>query len=168
MNLHRYSLRALTGDYLRAAAGLAITGGPLLLLDVAGGVAVVLGALSGLFAIFGARTAWRHGTVLETTADALVQRGPVRREIRWADMTGCRLDHFALRREGAVGWMQLGIEGAGRKIRVESTIGDFSRIAAAAASAAATRDLELTDITTVNFRALGLATPMRPIGESAA
>lgn len=168
MSLHRYSLRALAGDYLRAATGLAITGGPLFLLDVAGAVAIVLGGLSVLFAIFGARTAWRHGTVLELTPDALVQRGPVRREIRWADMTGCRLDHFALRREEATGWMQLGIEGAGRKIRVESTISDFSLIAAAAASAAATHGMELTDITAGNFHALGHAIPTRPIGQNAA
>lgn len=168
MSLHRYPLRALTGDYLRATTGLAITGGPVLLLDVAGVVAVTLGGLAGLFAIFGARTAWRHRTVLEITADGAILHRPIYWKIRWAEMTRCRLDHFTLRREGSAGWMQLRIHGAGQIIRVESTIADFHQIAAAAASAAMAREIELTDMTADNFHALGLETPARPIGQNAA
>lgn len=168
VSLHRYSGHVLAGDYLRAAAGLGFTGGPVLFLDVTGVVAITLGGLVGLFAVFGARTAWRHGTVVEVTDDRAILHGPIGREIRWAEMTRCRLDHFTLRREGCSGWMQLRIDGAaGQKIRVESTIADFRRIAAATLSAAETRGLELSDVTAANFRALELGATS-PIGQNAA
>jgi hypothetical protein len=46
----RYPLAALYADYLRAAVGLALTLGPLLLLDVAQAMAALLAVLGVLFA----------------------------------------------------------------------------------------------------------------------
>lgn len=168
MSLHRYGIHALAGDYMRAGAGLAIAGAPLLMLDVAGVVAVTLGGLAVLFAVFGARTAWRHRTVLEITGDGIILREPARRQVRWSELTGCRLDYFAPRREDGEGWMQLTVKGAGQTIRVESTIAGFDRIAAAVAGAATACEIELTDITAANFNALGITFPAHPFERDAA
>lgn len=157
MSLHRYPPRALAGDYARAGIGLAVTGGPLILLRPAAAVAIVLGALAAIFALFALRTAMRQFTVVEVTADAIRAHGPAGKTMAWDEIDRVRLDYYATRRESGIGWMQLKL-GAGRgQIRIDSTVGDFDRIAAAVAAAA--RGADMTETTRGNFQALGIAAP---------
>ena len=53
MEQHRYPATNLVADYLRVAFGLAATVGPLLALDLAPPVAIVLSGLALLFGWFG-------------------------------------------------------------------------------------------------------------------
>ena len=68
----RYPLAALYADYLRAAFGLALTVGPLLLLELADVVVAPLAALGLVFAWFGMRT------VCVTSAASSCPRAPSR------------------------------------------------------------------------------------------
>ncbi len=157
MSLHRYAPRALAGDYARAGIGLAVTGGPLVLLQPATGVAVVLGALAAVFALFALRTAMRQFTVVEVTPDAIRAHGLAGKSLAWDEIERVRLDYYTTRRESGSGWMQLKLGGEGGQIRIDSTVGDFNRIAAAVA--AATPGAAMTETTRGNFQALGIAAP---------
>src|SRR5437588_10857569 len=59
---HAYPASAMTGDYLRAAAGLVPSGLLLATLPTGATAAVVLGGFAAIFALVGLRTALRHGT----------------------------------------------------------------------------------------------------------
>jgi hypothetical protein len=157
MSRHHYSGKVLAGDYLRAGSGLIITAGPVLLLNPAPAVAVILGVLSLLFAAFALRTGLRHLTVIEITADGIASRGPISCQIRWREVTRLRLDYFSARRQAQRGWMQLKISGRYRRIRIDSTIGDFEQLAAAVATTAREHAIPLTDTAAANFNALGVA-----------
>ncbi|MDH3228810.1 MAG: hypothetical protein OEN55_03350 [Alphaproteobacteria bacterium] len=157
MSLYRYSGRALAGDYLRAGSGLAVTAGPVLLLEPAPAVAAMLAALSILFGAFALRTGLRQLTTVELTNDGIVSRGPVSCYIPWHEVTRLRLDYYATRRESQRGWMQLKIGSRYRRIRVDSTIDGFGQIAATVAGAAREYSIPLTDTAVANFGALGIA-----------
>lgn len=157
MSLHRYPPRALAGDYVRAGLGLAVTGGPLIFLRPATVVAVVLGAIAAIFALFALRTAIRHFTVVEVTADAIRAHGPTGKRLTWDEIDRVQLDYFSTRRESGDGWMQLKLGARRGRIRIDSTLGDFDRIAATVASAA--RGADMTETTRGNFQALGIVTP---------
>ncbi len=157
MSRHRYSGRVLAGDYLRAGSGLAITAGPVLLLEPATAVATVLSALSLLFGAFALRTGLRHLTVIELTADGIVSQGPISCHIPWRGVTRLQLDYFSTRREAQRGWMQLKISSRYRRIRIDSTIDGFEQLAAAVASTAREYAIPMTDTAVANFGALGIA-----------
>ncbi len=156
MSRHRYPARVLAADYARAGFGLAVTAGPLLLLEPAPVVAVVLGAVALLFGAFALRTGLRQATVIELTVDGIRSRGPMPCHIPWRDVTQLRLDYFATRREPPRGWMQLKVSGRHRRIRVDSTIDRFEQLAAAVASTAQDRAIPLNDAAVANFGALGI------------
>ena len=82
----RYPIATLYGDYIRSAVGLVLTAVPLLLLDLAHGVALLLAALGLLFAWFGARTVLRHLSRVELSGNAIALRGPIARRVAWADL----------------------------------------------------------------------------------
>ena len=72
----RYPLASLYADYLRAALGLGVTLGPLLLLDVADPVVALLAPLGLLFAWFGLRTVARQLSRVELSGGAIALRPP--------------------------------------------------------------------------------------------
>src|SRR5437763_16856364 len=71
---HVYPASAMIGDYLRAAAGLVPTGLVFATTPVGSVPADVLRRFAAIFAVFGLRTAFRHGTSLEMTATELRAR----------------------------------------------------------------------------------------------
>lgn len=156
MTRYRYPPRALAGDYLRAAFGLGITGGPVLLLPTAIPVTVVLAGLGTLFGFFGLRTALRQFTVVEVSDEAISVVANVHKRLAWCDVRELRLDHYSTRRDGRDGWMQMRISGPGTRIRIESTLDGFDRLAARAARLATAHRVAMTDDTRGNFRALGI------------
>lgn len=162
MSRHRYPARALAPDYLRSAAGLAISGGPLLFLPLAPAMAWILGALGLLFAFHGLRTALRQATRIECEAHGIAARGLGAtnigaKRIRWTDLQALRLRHFSTRRDGSGGWMQLVLKGPACTIRVESTIVGFEEIVSCATVAARVGGLDLPAATLGNLDVLGLS-----------
>lgn len=156
MSCHRYRGRVLSGDYLRAGAGLAFTAGPLLLLEPVPTVAVVLSGVALLFAAFALRTGLRHFTVIEVTADGIAARGPIPCRMPWREVKRLGLDYFSASRERGGGWMQLKVSGRYRRIRVDSTIDGFEELATAIAGVARKHAIPMADTAIANFHALGI------------
>jgi hypothetical protein len=154
----RYPLAALYADYLRAAFGLALTVGPLLLLDVAQAMAALLGVLGLLFAWFGMRTVVRHLSRVELSGNAIALCGPVTRRLAWNDLEHIKLAYYAPRRSREGGWMQLTLRGSeGCAIRLDSTLAGFDRVLGEASRAAIAKALSMDAATRANLAALGLS-----------
>jgi hypothetical protein len=152
----RYPLASLYPDYLRAAFGLAVTLGPLILLDLAGAVAALLAGLGLLFTWFGMRTVVRHLSRVELSGDAIALCGPAPRRLAWSDLTRMKLAYYAPRRSREEGWLQLTLSGArGRPIRLDSTLSGFEQVLGQASQVARAQDLPLDAATRANLAALG-------------
>lgn len=167
MSVHRYPRRSLAADYLRAAAGLALTAGPLAVTPAGTVAAPVLGGLAVLFALFGAHTALRQASRIEMDDQTLALIGPRTRRLAWRDMTGLRLRYFATRRDRTDGWMQLVLMSRGGTLRLDSSLEGFTVIARRAARAACERGIALTPATVDNLRVFGVtldASGRGPVG----
>lgn len=156
MSEHRYPTDALIGDYLRAGAGMALTGTPLALTPLNVYVTAVLGVLMALFGVFGALTALRHLRRVEVGEEGIALVGPFPARLAWAALESVNLRYFATRRDGAKGWMELRLAGEGRRVMLDSRIEGFDSIVRRAAAAAERQRLALNPATTTNFAALGI------------
>ena len=156
MSEHRYDPVALRGDYVRAAAGSALTGGPMLFIPAHAVATPILGGLCALFLFFGIRTWWRGRQVVAMDDDGIGLGGAGGRQIAWTELRELRLRYFSTRRDREHGWMQLIMSGPDGRLRVESTIDGFDIIVRRAAIAAKARNLPLESATIANFLALGI------------
>ncbi len=156
MSEHRYETRVLTGDYIRSSAGVLLTWGPLLIVEAAPIMVYILGALGGVFAVFGIRTLIRQMTTIEVSEDGIHARGPAGKAVLWDDLNSMKLAYYSTRRDRQRGWMHLTVKDGAKKLGVDSSISDFDTIASAALRAATARRLSLSDVTRSNFEALGL------------
>jgi hypothetical protein len=156
MTRHAYPASAMTGDYLRAAAGLVPTAAILAAVPVSVVAATVLGGFAALFAVFGIRTALRHGTQIEVTEGALHASGLLRVSISWSELDHIKLAYYSTRRDGQGGWMQLELRSGSSILRVDSRIEGFAELVEASAKAAELRGLSLSAATSVNLQALGV------------
>jgi hypothetical protein len=156
MTRHRYPPSALFADYARAALGLAVTLPPLVLVGLAPVAVAIFSGLALLFALFGASTLLRQLGTLVIDDSGIAIAGGWSRRIDWAALTRLRLRWFAARRDRRAGYMQLVLKGGGRRIAIDSSIEDFTAIAAAAARVAAARGLALDDNTIANLAAMGV------------
>lgn len=160
MSQHHYPATTLYGDYMRALFGLAVTALPLALVDVAGPVAAVFAALALLFGWFGVRTALRHASRVELSPEDIAIRGPVERRLSWRQLERVKLAYYAPRRTREGGWLQLTLRGgAGRPIRLDSTLEDFDRVLHKVRHEVESRALPLDATTAENFTALGMQVP---------
>lgn len=148
---HRYPLAALLPDYLRAAFGLAATVLPLALIDTAPVVFWVLLPLALLFLWFAVRTLLQQMTVIAQDPGGLTQLAPWHRRLDWGALDRVRLAYYAPRRQKERGWMQLTLDGAGTRLRIDSSLEDFGAIVRAAERHARERDLALDDATETNL-----------------
>jgi hypothetical protein len=176
MSRHHYPIGALSSDYLRVAVGLALTLGPLLLLELAAPIAWLLAALAVLFVWFGLRTGVRQLSVVELSPQSIAIRGPVGHRLAWDELAGMKLAYYAPRGWGSArrreryhergqrdegqrerGWLQLTLQGpSGRPLRVESTLQGFEQVLRRAMATATRNQLHLDPTTTANLSALGL------------
>jgi hypothetical protein len=151
-----YPTSAMLGDYLRAAAGLVPAAAVFATVPVGPVAATVLAAFTALFAVFGIRTALRHGTRLEMTEAALSASGLVRVSIDWERLDKMKLAYYSTRRDRRDGWMQLELRSGRLRLRVDSRIEGFAQLVERSARAAEQRDLPLNPATLVNLQALGV------------
>ena len=152
---YRYPVSRLASDYVKAAAGLAATGGVALAVVSSPISLVLLGCLAGVFFVFGVQTAIRHGTrVTVTAADIAAVPGGVCRA--WRDLTAVRLAYYSTRRDGRNGWMQLTLRWGGRRLHLDSRLDGFEDVARRAANAARANRLLITPASVANFAALGI------------
>jgi len=157
---YRYPWSELRGDYLRAGFGIALTGLPLIATWGELYAGLVLGALMGLFAFFGLRTALRQASVYEVGDEAIARNGwsilrAGRASLAWRKVERVKLAFYSTRRDRSKGWMHLTISGGRHKLGIDSIIEGFDDIAARSAAAAAANGIALSDATLRNFAALG-------------
>ncbi len=135
-----------------------MTAGPLLALDLADAMAVLLGALALLFAWFGVRTVLRQLSWIELSPGGIALCGPIRRRLPWQQIRRLQLAYYAPRRARQDGWLQLTLGGAsGAPIKVDSTLDGFDDVLRRATGAAAANQVPLDPTTEANLAALGVA-----------
>jgi len=172
MSTHHYPIGPLSSDYLRVAVGLALTLGPLLLLDLATPIAWLLSILAVLFAWFGLRTVLRQLSAVELGSEGVAIRGPLGGALAWDELARMKLAYYAPRSWSSArrrdpqreprddrqqGWLQLTLQGtSGRRIRIESTLEGFDQVLRRALAVVARKELALDPTTTANLAALGL------------
>ena len=156
---HVYPAAAMIGDYLRAAAGVVPTGLLFATVPVGAVAGALLGSFAAIFAVFGLRTALRHGTSLEMTETELRARGVWNSTIAWAELDRMKLAFYSTRRDRKSGWMQLEVAAGGRRLRLDSRIDGFDQVVRRAAVAAAARGVTLSEATAANLEALGIRLP---------
>ena len=157
---YRHSIRTIFQDYLRAGAGLAVTGVPILLLPSMKPISLALIVIFLLFVVYTISLLLKHASVIEIQNTGLSVRGPVHRTILWHDLKELRLKYFSTRRDGAHGWMQLIVKTGSTNIRIESTLNGFTDIVNVAVNAAEKKGLILSSTTLRNLELLEVKTDM--------
>ena len=97
--VYRYPARALTGDYLRAGAGLAVGLGVLLSTTLSPAIVVIVGSWSALFGLFAFRTVQRNVTKVAVTDTELCDVGLRTRVLAWADLHRLKLRYFGTKKQ---------------------------------------------------------------------
>ena len=157
MNVYRYPLKSVVGDYARASAGLALTAGPAMMVPAGSASLYVLLPLAALFVAFAIRTGRRQIARVELTPAGLSIFRPGQVSLEAGEVDSVKLSYFSTKSDRAGGWMQLTLKGrAGRTIRIDSGLEGFGEIARWAAAAAIANRVELSHATIVNFAALGI------------
>ncbi len=160
MNIFRYPVRSLTGDYLRAGIGLAVGLSVLASAPASVTVVVIFGSLTVLFLGFAYRTVRRNLMRVAVTAEAIRGSGRGAREVPWDQLNLLKLRYFGTRRqrhkETGGGFMQLTLEGAGASLTLESSIEGFEYIAWRAAKAARDNGVGLDPASAGNLLELGV------------
>lgn len=155
----RYRRQPLAADMARAGIGIALTGGPLLFVEAVPATLAIFGGLAALFALFGVRTALRYASAIELEPDEVVVKGALGGRIAWQQVTGMKLGYYTTRRDRQGGWMQLTLQGGGRRLRFDSTLEGFDRLVRRAVLAASANDIALSDATLANLAAMDIPVP---------
>ena len=153
----RYPRQTLWADYVRAAAGVVLCGGPLVALNVNRWMGLALGAGFLLFVLFLARTALRQGTRYVLAEDTLCADGPAGTIVEWSRLDRLKLSYYSTKRDRSDGWMQLAVGSAGgRAIKIDSALQGFYDIVERAARAAEENGVELGAATRANLKSMGI------------
>lgn len=159
MTTHRYDRTGLYLDDLRAVAGLAIFGAPLVFLKPVPWVAVALGAGTAVFVLFAIRCAIRHRTTVEVSETDITLAAMTATRLDWNAIDRVVLKHYSPRRRRGQGWMQLTLSATGRKIVIESGLNGFDAILRHAASIIRRNGVDVSITTRANFKALNINLP---------
>jgi hypothetical protein len=155
----RYRRQPIVADMARASVGVVLTGGPLLFVEPSPATLVIFGGLAGLFVLFGVRTMLRHYSVTELGEEAVTVKGALGGSIAWRRVEGMKLGYYTTRRDRQGGWMQLTLQGGGKRLRFDSTLEGFDRLVRRAVLAASANDVVLSPATLANLAALDIAVP---------
>jgi len=114
MMYHRYPLRSLMWDYVRASAGFLIAAVPIVIGDPGTFFFIALSILAALFFGYGLRTLRLHLTAYEIRPDGIVSHGPFKRFHAWDTLSRIHLRYYSTtrdknRRDLKRGWLELKI-----------------------------------------------------------
>lgn len=156
---HRYERSALMADYARGGVGLAVTGLPLVATPLATTITVIFGSLATLFGVYLCRTWLRSAQAVQVDGDGIRRVGPLSISITWDELDSLSLRYFSTRRDRTGGWMEMKVSGGGSKLAVESSIDDFETVVRHCMLVAKANDIDLSETTRDNLRAMGLLPP---------
>ncbi len=154
MSLHRYDIRQLYGDYIRAGLGMIATIAPIAFMRPDWPIAFMLGSIALLCFYFVAQTYIRHRTVVGIDDEGIFMRGINTVSFRWTELSRFNLNYYSLRRDRMNGWMELTIKSGTRTITFDSRLEDFIVIVRRAHAAAKANQITLNAITQANRLAL--------------
>jgi hypothetical protein len=157
---HQYPLNSLYGDYIRAAIGVGFCSVPLSFVNDSPVLLTILAGVLLLFLGFGAKTAMRHLTVIQTEEEGIIANGPFGRRIAWRDINKVALKFYSTRRDTKEGWMQLTIFGATGKLTIESSLDGFNDVANSVIQAGFRNNAQMDETTMENVAALGIVVDM--------
>jgi hypothetical protein len=144
MLLLAYPSRALVGDWLRTAIGLAIGLGVLAYAGWNVWILAIFGSLTLLFLYFGLRTLQRQMQKIALSENGLLVRDWRERALPWDRLTRLRLRFYGTRRQHrqqqggddpSGGFLELRLEAPGAQVTLDSALPGFSLIAWRAAKA---------------------------------
>jgi hypothetical protein len=148
-----YRKGPLLADYLRAAAGLALAGVPLVTMEPSWPIAIGLIALIALFLVFLLQTRRRQHAHVSLRPDGITLVEGLERHLAWRELDALRLRWFGSRRQGR-GWMELELRGAGQRLVLTSALDGFDGIVAQAVHAAEANAVPLEPATLANVATL--------------
>ena len=150
-----YPRDTVVADWLRAAAGVVATAGPLVLLPMAWPVQLILALMTLAFAVFGVQT-WMRQRLRIRLDEQGFEAEPRYGRVPWEALRGVSLAYFSTRRDRANGWFELKLGTPCGSMRVDSRMQGFEMLVSAAVSAARRRGLTLSAVSMANCRHLGL------------
>ena len=154
--MFRYTLGSIVAEYARSVIGLAVTLGPLALLEPPAWLSVILAVCAALFLVYAARSVARHSLQIVLDESGIEARGLFGVAIAWEALRSVEVNYYTTHRDGRNGWTELVVRSASSKIRIESTLQGFPGIAARVAREALQRDCQLDDRSRTNLAALGV------------
>lgn len=152
----RHAPLTMLADFARAGAGLACTLAPILWLQPTGVIVAALSAIAAIFLVYFARTVFICLSSIELDETGIRASGPLGAVIPWEELRLVRLNYYTTRSDRAQGWMQLVVQGARRRIEVDSRIEGFAALAGTVAGHAGRRGIVLDEATRANLGALGI------------
>ena len=158
MMVYRYPVRALTGDYLRSAVGLAVGFAGFLSVPDNPYVVVVFGTIAALFGYFGYRTIERHMMRVAVNDIEIRSAGFGTRALAWHDLRQFKLRYFGTRRQhrGSGGFMELKLKGEAAALAYDSNLEGFDYVAWRAAKAMRENGCSMDAASAGNLLTLGL------------
>ena len=153
---YAYPFSSIRGDYIRSIGGVVLCLSPFALgLPLTG--ALYLVAFAALvFALLLARTILRHVTAVTVSDGEITLKSLQEQAVPWEGLAEFDLSYFTTWRSGSNGWMQLRLRGAGKTLRLESSVDGFEEITRSCFDAARRNKLELNRTTLSNLAALGI------------
>lgn len=160
-----YPSRALTGDWLRTAMGLAIGLGVLAYAAWSLWILLIFGALTLLFLYFGLRTLERQVQRIALSERGLFVRDWRERALPWDQLSRLRLRFYGTRRQHrqqqggddpSGGFLELRIEASAGRVTLDSALPGFALVAWRAAKAVREAGQGFDPVTAGNLLTLGV------------
>ena len=160
MNVYRYPVKSLLGDYVRAGVGLTVGLGVLISVPPSPAIVAVFGGLIALFGVFGLRTVRRHVTEIAVGDAGIRSQGLGTAVLPWHELEMIKLRYYGTRRQRSrgegEGFMQLTLRGGGASLTFESSVEGFEYIAWRAAKAARDNGVSLDPTSAGNLLDIGI------------
>lgn len=165
MMLLEYPSRALVGDWLRTAIGLAIGLGVLAYAAWNLWILLIFGGLALLFLYFGLRTLERQMQKIAIGEEGVIVRDWRQRALAWRDLSRMKLRFYGTRRQHrqqaggddpSGGFLELRLEAPGARATFDSALPGFALIAWRAAKALREAGGSFDPVTAGNLLTLGV------------
>lgn len=157
-----YPSTVINAALLRTGIGLALTLGPLAVIQPSAVVVAILGGLALIFVAYGAQALIRSASEIVVSAQGLRRTGPIPATIQWDALVRVRLSYYTTKRDRSDGWMVLTIRGTGRTVRIESTLKGFGSLLARIVAEAQARGVALSAPTRGNLLPFGIEPDAQP------
>ena len=145
-------------DYFKALIGICFSLVPYLFFKISNELTFIFIFIFIIFVYYGFETFLRNISEIIVTDNGIYQKNAILKEkyLSWDKIDTIKLRYFSTRRDKEKGWLELSIYKNNRKIKIYSSITNFSIILNIIANKAKNNNFEINNNTRLNFRAFGL------------